>query len=310
MSGDISNSELYLKLADLIKQTNEDTKEEIKNEIQELNERLRNKIQEQESKYRELENQHIELKKNYERLDRQSRKNSLVIFGLETKDKRDNLPDYVTNTLGNLLDIQIDVGDLKDIHVVAAKSTTFIKAEFMSAIKVKTILTNTQKLRNSGITISRDLTPQERKDRSVLLSHLREARSKKNYAKIVGNRLLVNGDFYTINQLQETEYIDFSRKSNSAPATPNAPRNRGTLDGEEAISQQSETEKVEVVSATYREPPSTDVAIPPKPTDRQTTTTRQRLASQSSASSTSSATYSNITNSNRPARNTRKTQGK
>nr|CAI5840255.1 unnamed protein product [Callosobruchus analis] len=76
---------------------------------------------------------------------------------------------------------------------------------------------NVKKLKGSGIYIDDDLNQHDRQIRKQLYQHLKEARAKNMFAKIRGNKLQINDDFYT---LEELEVTDAAEKSDDGEGEP------------------------------------------------------------------------------------------
>lgn len=79
--------------------------------------------------------------------------------------------------------------------------------------------------------IAHDLCFEDRADLKILQQHLKLARSRNQFAKIKGNKLIVNEDIFTVNQLKSMNLDDLQEqseettnliKSNSEPPTPKA----------------------------------------------------------------------------------------
>lgn len=222
---DFSNKELLERLSNLIKSTNEDTKQEIKGELKEINENLLERIHDQDRKLRELENKYETLKKNYNKLEKSSRKNNLIIFGLETDKIPENLTEFVVDLVKNRLQTEIHESEINNVYKIKTRRGTPVKIELVSYLKKVEILKKAGNLKGTGISLVHDLDFQERRDRQVLVYHMKQARSKKHYAKIVGNKLKVDGDYYTAEQLEPPTNIYCEVKSNSAPASPSVRNN-------------------------------------------------------------------------------------
>lgn len=286
---DLSNSELLQKLSQLIEKTSDTIKKEIKDEIQEINHSLLLKIENQEKKRRELEDHFLRLQAGHERLEKGSRRNNIIVFGVDVTDRRADLAEFVLDKIGNLLELNLNLSDVNDVYRIKTTKGFIIKIEFLSNLKVREVFKNVTKLRNTGITISQDLSLQERKDREVLLRHMREARAKKYYANIVGSRLKVNGTFYTVTQLESSRNFTWEPKSNSAPATPIPIQNTDEISLEADIVS-LEPSNIKSTSSTTEVHSIQDITpLNPKVVAKTKTTNRGRSGSQSSTSSAGSS---------------------
>ena len=115
------------------------------------------------------------------------------------------LLEFTLNKIKELLDIEILQRDINNIFQIKSDQIAPIKIEFVSYLKKQTVLKNANKLKGKNIFISQDLIYEDRKDRKLLQTHLKAARSKNLYAKIKGNSLQINDDIYTIEQLQKID---------------------------------------------------------------------------------------------------------
>lgn len=200
---DISNNELFLKLETIIQVSTENVKTEIKSEIKELVGDFTQRIESQEHKTLELELKFEELETRFVRLDRQLRKNNFVIFGMKF-DTESDLKKIIIEKLKDLLQIEIDTVDILDVFAIKTKTDPLIKVILASFLKKKEVFSNLYKLKNSGISIADDLGDQERRERKILVSHMKEAKSNNLRSRIRGNKLEINGVLHTIDQLNST----------------------------------------------------------------------------------------------------------
>ncbi|KAJ8932372.1 hypothetical protein NQ314_014739 [Rhamnusium bicolor] len=76
------------------------------------------------------------------------------------------------------------------------------RVELLSYNKKLEILKNGKNLKGTGLYVSPDLTHQELADRRVLIENLKLAREKQYSAKIVKNKLVINGKTYNADQLK------------------------------------------------------------------------------------------------------------
>ncbi|KAJ8977889.1 hypothetical protein NQ317_010084 [Molorchus minor] len=89
----------------------------------------------------------------------------------------------------------------------------------------KEIIKNRRNLKGSNIYISEDQTTEDRKERKVLVEHLKLARSKNKLAQLKGNKLVIDGEIYVYADLEHKEHDGYyspppTREASSAPATP------------------------------------------------------------------------------------------
>lgn len=234
------------------KNQSDDIKRYINKEVSELKqkfeEELNKKALEWESKYKNLQNK-------YEKLEKELKKNNIIIFGLDTP--AIHLEKFIIDSLNQLLDISLTLSDLNNVYTIGKQSKKKpVIVKFVSYLKKREVLRNIKKLKGSNVSIAEELTLEERKESKILAQHLKKARSKKLNAFIKNKILFVNGQKYTAEQLAEEEEDTDSEeeisnnstenlektKPNSAPSTPNTSK----------YSQQ-EREQVDEVFATGKE---------------------------------------------------------
>nr|CAI5870563.1 unnamed protein product [Callosobruchus analis] len=211
---DLSNSELLTKLVELIKKESNNIKTEIKQDIQEIkieNAKILERIKQQEEKIEQLEQTNKKLQQENLYLERATRKNNILVFGLEVNSKTAHLVDVVTEKLNNLLGINISQQDLRNLYVIQTKEFP-VKVEFISYYKKQEIFQNVYKLKNSKVFVVHDLCEKDRQTNKILQNHRKAAKAKNIPAKIIGDRLIVNGDTYTVDMLEAN--------NQSIPTTP------------------------------------------------------------------------------------------
>lgn len=255
LGGDLSNVDLYAKLLDAIQSEAKKTKIDITLEIQKENEKILQKLNEQNKKIANLEKKCTELQLKNLNFERQSRKNNLIIFGLEI-DQKTNLLDSVLKKLKDLLDVDIFDNDINNIYQLKNGKICPIKVEFVSYLKKLSILKKVSKLKGSGISIAQDLCKEDRQEHKILQEYMKLARSKHLHAKIKGYKLQINNDFYTCEELQE---INLENYVISATDSTNQTPSGITLDRTEAVNDVSGTTTVDhtfnklVVANTYED---------------------------------------------------------
>jgi len=150
-------------------------------------------------------NQNIEnLKSKYLFLERKSRRNNIIIFGLNNVE-RQNLLQNTLSDLNRLLKINLLPNDINNIQVIGKTQKPPVLLEFTSFLKKSEIFPNLKHLKNTGISIANDLCPEDREQQKYLREHQLEAREQNLEAKIKGSKLLINGTIYTIDDLKELE---------------------------------------------------------------------------------------------------------
>ncbi|CAG9822945.1 unnamed protein product [Phaedon cochleariae] len=192
-------------------------------------------IAELDNKVLVLQSENENLKRQLEFTQQKLKKNNDIIFGIPESINQ-NLQDEFVHLIQTNLGIPITTNDLNDIYRIGQAKTGQSRpviVEFVRNFTKQIIIKNSFKLKQVKIIITNDLTPKEREEQKKLYKHLQEAKAKNYNAKISYNKLIVNGERYTLKQLEETAKIEEltdgvrspqsdipTRKNNSAPPTP------------------------------------------------------------------------------------------
>lgn len=204
---------------------------ELKVQIGDIKEEFDTALLEFKNKITNLEDQNNKLKNRILHLERKTRKNNIVIFGISETEI--NLWEAVIRLFKNILQIEILESDINDIYRVGKQkdSQKTIVVEFVSFQKKLLVLKNTKKLKGNNIYIAKDQCWEDQETNKILLKHKNEARKKGATAYIKGQALIVNNETYTLNQLEENELeLNLSPiKPDSAPSTPNPERRQRQL---------------------------------------------------------------------------------
>ena len=102
-----------------------------------------------------------------------------------------------------------------------------IKVKFSTYLKKSLILLNLYKMKGTKISVAHDLCYNDRIDHKILRDHLKQAKAKNYPAKIKGNKLFVNNDIYTVQQLKQMQLEPTEESVNNTPRiSQTSPRNR------------------------------------------------------------------------------------
>ncbi|KAG5882981.1 hypothetical protein JTB14_026439 [Gonioctena quinquepunctata] len=134
-----------------------------------------------------LEEENYKLKKEIQNLDRKQRRNNIVVFGIETKDKLESL-----SHLSDTLEVPIKLSDTDNIYSFETKNNKrIIKIELLSYWKKIDIQKNVYKLKNKNIFVANDLSPEDQIIHKNLRSHLNTAKNHDIKASIRNNKLII-----------------------------------------------------------------------------------------------------------------------
>lgn len=224
-------SQLFNKLATRFAEKTEEIKTEFKQRTNELALEIQKKSEHYEERIRKLEQENNTLQKTVIELQRKTRKNNIIIFGLQINSANNGttLANAVIEELAKLLEINISISDISNIYKIGTEITekSPIIVEFISYFKKLDVLKNTWKLKGKNITINEDQCKEDVNTRKNLQKHLREARSKGLQAYIRKSKIYIGEEPYTLAQLESKEIDTHTstpieeRRLNSAPSTPN-----------------------------------------------------------------------------------------
>lgn len=207
------DDEYMKKLVKILEESNKKALEEankkqtdvIKQHIRQEINILRNTFESAlESKCREFEEKYNNLKDKYEKLEKVQRGHNIVIFGLPKS--TENLPSYVVRVIKEYTELDITVDDIDNVYRIGKETNTKpIIVKFLSYLKKQEVIRRSKKFKGSKISISDDLTVEEREDMKVLRKHLQKARSENHNAFIRNMKLIVNGRSYTVQDLSDED---------------------------------------------------------------------------------------------------------
>lgn len=148
-------------------------------------------------------------------LERNRRKNNIVVFGLTIAHA-----DLVTTVISELrqrIGVELEERDINNIYYIGKNKTNHraIVVEFVSFLKKLTIFKNVSKLKGTGIAISNDLCREDRETNKVLVKHLKIAKQQQLQARIKGNKLEIDGELYTVEELEKTAERESENSSES-----------------------------------------------------------------------------------------------
>nr|CAI5834453.1 unnamed protein product [Callosobruchus analis] len=213
MAESVTNSDLLKAIQDV----GESLKNELTTKIVQENQKVLQKIDKCSQRIDKLEKRCQNIENKCTNLDRLLRKNNIILTGISPPKKRDELLPFVLELLNTKLDLKYSEHDINNVSKFKINEKWIVKVEFSTFINKGKAMKNVKKLKGSGIYIDDDLNQHDRQIRKQLYQHLKEARAKNMFAKIRGNKLQINDDFYT---LEELEVTDAAEKSDDGEGEP------------------------------------------------------------------------------------------
>lgn len=225
----ISNEDIYELLQSInSKHTN------IEKRLERIENNLSKEVEDTHKKLDVLKEENKKLKLQLSDIQKRQKKYNIVIYGVTEGDTnlQQSIQDIITSKIG----IPCGESEFRDVYRLGKKAINAksrpVLVEFISYSKKLEILRNGMKLKGTGVYISNDYIQEENEERKILVTHLKQAREKNYNAKIYKNKLVINGEFYAIEDLLDGETplaadviiedkeINSDRNTNSAPATP------------------------------------------------------------------------------------------
>lgn len=254
-----------------------DKNEVLSNKIDNLYLDLTTTIKALNNKVTVLEIENKSLKSRVESLEKNRRKNNIVLFGLKTDENR-NASEFVAQKLGDLLQISVTKNEINNVYRVPSKNSDInpIIVEFVNFNKKLEVFKNCRKLKGTSISISNDLSKEEREINRVLVRNLKEARDKGLSAKIKNNLLYVQEESFTYEQLlnknknstNDDVFVDAqaSRSSVSAPCTPSKPEALEEKEkGTNSLASPDQRPVIAAAKPIVLDPKADSVPVPAKP---------------------------------------------
>lgn len=154
-------------------------------------------------------NQEVDsLKKRCINLERRIRQNNIIVFGAISLFTSQSLASDTILLLNNLLGVTLKTDDINNVYKIGKSENPPIIVEFVSFLKKKTLFENKDKLKElkqHGISITNDQSIEDRNNFKILRKHLKNAREQNLNAKIRGQKLLVEDEIYSIEDLDQLE---------------------------------------------------------------------------------------------------------
>lgn len=220
ITDDLSIAECYK----LLNKSLSEVAQSITGKLEKYQQSITSQLTEANDKIKELEHINKQLFKELELAKREERKNNIIIFGVK-EDEGENIYNKVTNLLKTKVSTNVSKSEISVCYRFGKNSENKhrpIAVKFVTLHKKQEIFSNCHHLKGSDISISNDLTKEEREAQKVLRKHLKEARDQGLDAKIKKNLLYIDGSSYTVDQLKEAEKDKYSEEKTEQPTVKEA----------------------------------------------------------------------------------------
>lgn len=207
---EISNKDIYELLKTVMEKNSElqkqseNIKEEIKQEIRNTNIQLINEVKDLKRENKELKEEYQQLKNRLLANERKSKKYNLIIYGKAEEENLNLEIETLLKLIVEILELDCNFNDIRDLYRIGnrvdGKNRPLAIELINYQLKVE-ILANAKKLKGTGLYIAKDYIPEDYIKRKVLYEHLKKARENRHEAIIKNNVLIVNGDKFTFEEL-------------------------------------------------------------------------------------------------------------
>ncbi|KAG5882062.1 hypothetical protein JTB14_007724 [Gonioctena quinquepunctata] len=146
------------------------------------------------------------LKEKCSFLERKVKSNNIVILNRERENE--NLYNKTLPVINENFGLNLNQDHLNNVYKLGRGKNAPVLLEFVSHLNKRKLFENPQNLRNfreKGLSISDDLSKDDREELKVLKYHLKIARSQNHDAKIRGLKLFINDKPYTTDELRKLE---------------------------------------------------------------------------------------------------------
>ncbi|CAG9815039.1 unnamed protein product [Phaedon cochleariae] len=207
---EITNNQIY----ELLKETvaaNTKTTEELKQAIRSTRNEILEELKSVKDENLALREENTKLKERLINTERKIRKFNLVVYGV--KEEQDEIGDInnFLNILDTHLDIKANFNDLRDFHRIGKAKENINRPVLVELLsyKLKTeIYAKVKKLKGTGIFVSEDYSPEDYAIQKKLRIYLKKARENGQQAFMRNNLLIIEGSSYTVEDLEEQNYLE------------------------------------------------------------------------------------------------------
>lgn len=193
-------------MTDLREDIKADTKMTIQEEIKKLGVICEQRYNENK---KEIELLKATVQKQSKLLDSIRRSNNLIFHGIkmESHDAPLALEGKILDVSKNIMQIPLEMSELNRVIRLGKKGNENgpVLVTFVSYIKRLQVLKNAAKLKGSNITVSEDLSLEDRERRKFLVTLNKVLREKNHTCSIKRKGLMINGKFHGIEQLRTAE---------------------------------------------------------------------------------------------------------
>lgn len=205
--------------------------EQIDGNVKGMNEKLdfvMREIKEMKEENKNLRERVVKQEERIQHLEREVRKKNLIIKGIvdgegeDENETRDKIV-AVVQKIGVDIDVKGDVDEVRRIGKYRPQQKRPILVKLTKESTRRTVLKNAKKLKGTDIWIDEDYPREVQEERRRLMPRMKEARENGCKAIVKYNKLIINGEVHTAEQLEEGREVErmseFGSGSNSLKRT-------------------------------------------------------------------------------------------
>ncbi|XP_069677032.1 uncharacterized protein [Periplaneta americana] len=148
----------------------------------------------------DLQKENNILKKKVKYLEEEKRRNNLIFFGIEEQVKEQSMDTYevIVNVCWEWLGIDIGNSQVKEVYRMGHGENRPILVRLANRMIKEKIMDCKKALKDSNISIDEDFEYEVRCRRKVLVPFMKAARKNGHYAKLIKDKLKINGELFDV----------------------------------------------------------------------------------------------------------------
>ncbi|CAH1153920.1 unnamed protein product [Phaedon cochleariae] len=187
----------------------------VDNNVEELGSKLDKEVLVLKNKIREVEETNRDLQKRLDTAERKLKYKNLIFFGIN--EQQFETDEHILQSIKTII---IDNLGIQNFYVSSEIANAYrlgrktvksrpLLVEFVSNFTKKVVVSKRSQLKGRKIFIAEDLTEKERIERKILVEAVKRARSNRINAFLRGNKLVVNGEVFSYDDVLENKHSSY-----------------------------------------------------------------------------------------------------
>nr|CAI5827085.1 unnamed protein product [Callosobruchus analis] len=180
-------------------------KEELKDEIKNIKTEITGELERLRNENEQIKKENQELQLRLAAVERKTKKYNLIFYGLKESETKIEETQTVLNIINGNFELNCSYSDLRDVYRIGNKQSDRnrpLVIEFVNYQLKFEILANSKKLKGTGLFVQNDYIQEDYRNRKLLIENLKLARSNNLKATVRNNKLIVEGEEYTVADLE------------------------------------------------------------------------------------------------------------